>query len=93
MSYEVAMTDTLALIDVSSDGRTVWVNGQMGCLARFCKYSAEYYGDKPQTVKNNPENLKQSWEDFVVNIGIHFNVDVSEHKPNYVGQVPIGIFE
>jgi hypothetical protein len=30
------------------------------------------------------ENLSQDWEDFVINIGLHFVVDVSKHKPQYI---------
>jgi len=72
-------------VEVSSDGRTVWVNGQEKCLARFCRFSTEYFqGETPQSIKHNPENLSQDWEDFVINIGLHFVVDVSKHKPQYI---------
>jgi hypothetical protein len=81
MSKEISFSK----IEVTSDGKVVWVNGPDKCLARFCKFSTEYfYVNQSQSIKHDLEDQTQDWEDFVVNIGIHFNVDVSEHKPNYI---------
>lgn len=82
------LTTTHGEIEVSSDGRTVWVN-LVVCLARFCPTSREYaqvdqkeakcvgHGDRTPT--------PQDWDDFVREIEARWGITVeAEHTPLYI---------
>jgi hypothetical protein len=83
--------------EVSSDGRTVWVNKEM-CLARFCLLSHEYGAVRAEdsangfeyrelTVPHNTTALQivDHWGNFVVGVKLRWGVEIGpEHTPLYV---------
>ena len=48
--------------EVTTDGRTVWVNGDLGCLARFNQDLVEVWGDPPTALSVEPRQ-RISWKD------------------------------
>ena len=73
---------------VSSDGRTVWVNTGVGCVARFCPSSREYYSGKDysaQAMKHSQVVTAQDWTSFVEGVQQRFGIHVGpQYKPSYV---------
>ena len=81
--------------DVSSDGRTVWINRGV-CLARFCPVSHEYAAvssdessdgvEYPGTmVQNDGGPFKKHWDRFVLEVKNRWGIEISpEHSPLYV---------
>lgn len=80
--------------DVSSDGRTVWINRGV-CLARFCPVSHEYsavpaesadgveYPEK--VVQNDGGPFRGHWDLFVLEVKNRWGIEISpEHCPLYV---------
>ena len=80
-------------IEVSSDGRTVWVNKDV-CLARFCPISHEYtavvtdgVAYQEGTIPHNiPDMLIAAhWDNFVIGVKKRWGVKITnEHRPLYV---------
>jgi len=82
--------------EVSSDGRTVWVNSGI-CLARFCPISREYAAvgaDESSdglsyeeiTIKH-PEGgpFDTHWAEFVAGVKNRWGIEIGpEHNPLYV---------
>jgi hypothetical protein len=82
--------------EMASDGRTVWVNIEEVCSARFCPQSYEFvevfFDDhglryEPSSVACNSNGPTQSdWDDFVEGVRVRWGITVgSEHKPPYIG--------
>ena len=82
--------------EVASDGRTVWVNIEETCSARFCPQSYEFvevfFDDhglrgEPSSVACDPNGPTQSdWDDFVEGVHVRWGITVgSEHKSLYIG--------
>lgn len=80
--------------EVASDGRTVWVNVQGACVARFCPLSREYLREvkgeeRTQTVRHewdrHPEYIPTDWDCFVEEVEHRFSIKIGpEHRPLYV---------
>lgn len=81
--------------DVSSDGRTVWVNRGV-CLARFCPVSHEYAAigaeessDGLSYSEITVPHLQQGpflpqWEDFLAGVKNRWGIEIGpEHNPLY----------
>ena len=71
--------------EVTSDGRTVWVNDRQQCVARFCPISHEY-----MISMRNTETRKHAedgpsfddWESFRHGVEHRFNIVVDpKHAP------------
>jgi antitoxin (DNA-binding transcriptional repressor) of toxin-antitoxin stability system len=79
-----------SLVDIESDGRTVWVNQHGRCVARFCPISREFLIDetKPWMVKHSHGPSIVDWTDFcsVVELAFHLNFP-QEHRPLYIQDV------
>lgn len=81
--------------DVSSDGRTVWVN-RGTCIARFCPLSHEYVSVTVEdssdgtaypemTIRNDSGSIKSHWEYFVRTVKGRWGIEITpEHTPLYV---------
>ena len=68
---------------VSTDRRTVWVNTEKGCVARFCPVSGEiqsadgrFHPFEAQT----PEH----WEEWRRQVKLHHNISVDVAMPEYL---------
>ena len=71
------------MIDISTNGNTVWVNNEKGCLARFCKRSSEFMNDMYSF--NHDENFKYAWDRFVQEVKKRYSIEVgNEFKPEFV---------
>ena len=70
--------------NISSDGKVVWINGSTGCLARFYRTSAEYFGfEKTETVLHTGNNV-EDWINFVNESEHRFGAFVDRYKPGWV---------
>jgi hypothetical protein len=83
--------------EISSDGRTIWVNKGI-CVARFCPLSHEYaaveargssngLGYRELLVPHNNTDLPMAtqWVDFVVGVKNRWGIEIGpEHNPLYV---------
>lgn len=78
------ITTTQGTFEVSSDGRTVWVNREM-CVARLCPVSIEYFevpDGSPYMVRSPGE---KDWHQFQADIERMFGVQVGdEHRPKWL---------
>jgi hypothetical protein len=75
------------LVDIESDGRTVWVNQGGRCVARFCPNSREFLIDEkdPEQVKHFHGPTREDWVDFYTVIEVAFHIDFpQEHRPMYI---------
>ena len=70
---------------IDTDGKTVWVNGEINCLGRFGVMGIDVHRTLDEQSENGeclycthePTN-KQDWETFKVKIKEHFDIDVSD---------------
>lgn len=75
--------------EISSDGRTVWVNGEVGLLGRFGWAGIDIH--KPLELQNlegeclfctHSETTKEDWEVFKTKMKECFGIEVPDkHKP------------
>jgi hypothetical protein len=75
-------------VEVSSNGRTVWVNNVLGCVARFCPSSQEYLRPNQciETI-SHPGRAPTvgHWELFCRTVKERFGVTVrNNHRPRGV---------
>lgn len=61
-------------VDISTDGRTVWVNGRAGCLGRFCPVSGEIFSGCTATPLATTE---PRWDLWVILMRYYHEVDVN----------------
>lgn len=87
--------ETVYAAEVSSNGRTVWIDKGDECLARFNEITREYQNAKPfeerYTIYSNldipPEEMYFAWEAFVIEVKKRFGVSVgAEHMPNFISK-------
>lgn len=78
------------LHDITSDGRTVWVNGADGALGRFGINGIDVHQPLTVTVRAGSECLhctharttRADWDVFVAKMREHFGIEVpDEHMP------------
>lgn len=63
---------------VESDGKTVWVNDEKGCMARFTNNAGEVR-NADGTMSGT---ISETWEDWVTRVFVLFEIQVSrKHKP------------
>lgn len=72
---------------IETDGRTVWVNGDIGCIGRFCPISIEIFtgdrciGEPHPTGKTN----RGSWSEFQRLMKKHHGIAVpNEYMPDFL---------
>lgn len=74
-----------AMTEVASDGRTVWVNLDNQCVARFCPVSHEYMQSITDVETRRHETAGPSvddWESFKHGVDHRFHVTVTDvHQP------------
>jgi hypothetical protein len=78
------ITDTFGLHEVSSDGRTIWVNGPEGCLARFCPVSQEFMSPPDFSAFKHPNDnpTAEHWQRFVDKVRSAFDLAIDDkHRP------------
>ena len=82
------ITTLVGTTNIDSDGRTVWINRNCQCLARFCPVSREYnmHWRKPQVIRHRgAEPTLDDWESFVAVIDESFEIKIGpEHRPFYI---------
>jgi len=79
--------DQLDGLEVRSDGRTVWVNGAEGCVARFCPVSHEVWVNGTVYVRNHPGHKPDfsHWKSFKQRVFDNYGVAVdNRHIPAYL---------
>lgn len=84
---EEMKVDQLEGIEVKSDGRTVWVNGSKGCVARFCPVSHEIWVNGTEYVRNHPGNKPDfsHWKSFRQRVFDNYSIVVgNKHIPLYL---------
>lgn len=71
--------------DISSDGKTVWVNGENGCLARFGQNGIDIHTDEGLTdclFCTHSPTTTQDWELFVSKMQFFYGIKVpAKYKP------------
>ncbi len=85
------MTEAKNRYEVSSDGKTVWVNG-VGCVARFGKVTHEIYSDVmvvPAFLHSKAHMdgipTMSDWLDFVDRVFDAYKVAVEDkHRPAFI---------
>ncbi len=81
------------MIEIVSDGRTVWVNGPDGCcLGRFSRFGIDVHKDAAgqqqgsqclDCTHTTPTDM--DWARFVLNMMLHHDVVVGdEHRPYFL---------
>ncbi len=84
---EEMKVDDLEGIEVRSDGRTVWVNGKQGCVARFCPVSHEVWTNGVEHVTNHPD-IKPDfshWKSFRKLVFDNYSIVINnKHIPLYL---------
>lgn len=75
--------------DISDDGRTVWVNGKRGPVARFCPVSGEVTKGKKFLggVHKGVVPTRDDWTKFVRLVVQHTRIPetiVESHRPMYI---------
>jgi hypothetical protein len=78
------------LVNIESDGRTVWVNQKGRCVARFCPNSREFLIDEstPEAVQHFHGPSIVDWTDFCLVVEKTFHLDFpQEHRPLYLRNV------
>ena len=75
--------------DVTSDGRTVWVNAPV-CVARFCPISREFFPTVEQSWTIQHDDMKPTsddWKHFVEYVQSLFAITIADHhhRPLYLG--------
>lgn len=89
--------------EVSTDGTTVWVNGSMGCLARFGRHAMEiaaptvpfedvteaYYSTRWDTSRGAPGTFsKRDWQEFKKKVLDFHGFEIAdEHMPQHLRDV------
>ena len=77
-------TRTFGKFEVSTDGRTVWVNGPEGCYARLTQTMVEYTLPQGEFYFAKLTKLKD-WEDFKKNTIKWYGVEIPEDwKPTWL---------
>ena len=80
-------TDTFGIKEVTSDGRTVWINGPL-LLARFCPVSREFCPAEDQmwtTAHPDYKPTAADWDDFVERVKSLFGIEIpARHRPLYL---------
>ena len=78
-------TKTPPIMDVTSNGKTVWVNSSSkGCVARFCQLSLELMPNTATfSVRSEPtKHDGEDWDRFKAMVSNAYGVAVSdEHEP------------
>jgi len=70
-------------IEITSDGKTVWVNGKNGCLARFGPGGFEVEGRISWT-SDGPNEI--GWRRFVYRVERECDITIPDiHKPKFLG--------
>lgn len=70
--------------EITTNGDTVWVNGNSGCLGRFCKGSYEIMHTNGGQTTHMNNNHEKDWERFVDEMYKQHRVTVlEEHRPSY----------
>ena len=76
--------------EITSDGRTVWVNGPFNCLGRFGPFGIDIHRSFEEQKTTGNECLhcthggttRADWDTFVVKMKEHYGVEVGpEHMP------------
>ena len=73
-------------VEITTDARTVWVNGPFACLARFCPVSGEVMIKNGDTFEMNiiPKESFDNWRKRLKEMK---NIDVSEEfRPKWESQ-------
>ena len=72
--------------EISSDGRTVWVNSNQGiCVARFCPISSEFFHPHFKCIIHENKEPQTYWSMFVEEVLSLFKIQIeNEHKPLYI---------
>jgi len=80
----------MELPQITTDKRTIWINGIDRLFARFCPSSQEYLKN-PNTfsydfkLHNNSKPTKADWQLFCKKVKERFNFDIpKKFIPNYI---------
>ena len=77
------------MVDITKDRRTVWVNTELGCVARFCPISGEvlkFENGSTKVMYELPSTTRADWDNWVAKVKEVHNVDVwNNYMPNWVG--------
>ncbi len=89
MRLEIVDVGPRTTLDISNDGRTVWVNGRKGLIARFCPVSGELTkGTKfVVSIHKGVVPTRDDWDKFVRLVVRHTRIPqeiVESHRPSYV---------
>lgn len=78
------MTENIGLfkqVEIQTNGSTVWVNTERGCIGRFCGTSYEIFrqGGPPTTIdRDGAPLLKTHWRGFVEKMKRIYKLEIPE---------------